>query len=240
MMHETAHYGRRRMRSRGQESFVNLPDIAARLYDSLTQTKAIEHQYREIAQDLISRIERGRMLDIGTGPGKLLFEVHQLNPDIELFGFDISGAMVQLARKKLKGIKVNIECGDIRQTNYEDDFFDIITCTGSFYLWDNPEEGLEEIYRIIKKNRSAYLYETYQDINLTQVQEAIKNNLVGESWFRKLLTPVFLLRQLRMTYRKVEIIDVIKRTSFMERFTIDQISLGGLPAWLRIQLTKSS
>ena len=106
------------MKSRGQESFVNLPDIAARLYNRLTQTKAIGRQHREIAQDLISRIERGRMLDIGTGPGKLLFEVHQLNPDIELFGFDISGAMVQLARKKLKGIKVNIECGDIRQTNY--------------------------------------------------------------------------------------------------------------------------
>ncbi|MCJ7540201.1 MAG: class I SAM-dependent methyltransferase, partial [Desulfobacterales bacterium] len=135
------------MKSRGQENFINLPDFAARLYNSLTQTKAIERQQREIAHDLISRIERGRMLDIGTGPGKLLFEVHQLNPGLELFGLDISEAMVQLAKKSLKGIKVNIECGDIRQTNYEDDFFDIITCTGSFYLWDNPEEGLEEIYR---------------------------------------------------------------------------------------------
>ncbi len=226
------------MKSRGQVSFVTLPVMAARLYNSLTQIKAIEHQHSEIAHDLVSRIERGRLLDIGTGPGKLLFEVHQINPDIELFGFDISEAMVQLARKRLKGINVNIDCGDIRQTNYEDDYFDIITCTGSFYLWDNPEEGLEEIYRIIKKNQSAYLYETYQDFNLIKVQEGVKNNLEGENWFRKFITPFFLMRQLRMTYREGEIVDIIKRTRFTESYTIDQISLGGLPAWLRIQLTK--
>jgi ubiquinone/menaquinone biosynthesis C-methylase UbiE len=149
------------MKSRGQQSFVTLPSFAARLYNSLTQTRAIERQHREIAADLVSRIEHGRMLDIGTGPGQLLFEVHQLNPDVELFGIDISEAMVQFAREKLTGITVNIQCGDIRHTNYVNDFFDLVTCTGSFYLWDNPEECLEEIFRIMKKDRSAYLYETY-------------------------------------------------------------------------------
>lgn len=226
------------MKSRGQESFVNLPGFAARLYSSLTQTRAIERQHQEIARDLVSRIEHGRMLDIGTGPGRLLLGVQRLNPGIELFGLDISEAMVQLARKNLTGLNVNIQCGDVQHTNYVAEFFDMVTCTGSFYLWDNPEECLEEVCRILKKGRSAYLYETYRDFNEGQVREAIKANLAGESLVRRLVAPAFLLKQLRMTYRTDEIADIIKRTSFAESYSIDQISLGGLPAWLRIQLKK--
>ncbi len=226
------------MKSRGQESFVNLPRVAARLYNSLTQTSAIERQHREIARDLVSGIEHGRLLDVGTGPGKLLLEVHHLNPGFELYGLDISEAMVQLARKNLTGINVNIQCGDIRSTDYANDFFDRITCTGSFYLWDHPEECLEELFRILKKGRSAFLYETYQDFDGKQVRPALQQNLRGENLVRRLLTPIFLMKQLRMTYRTDEIADIIKHTRFAASHTITQISLGGMPAWLRIQLTK--
>lgn len=216
-----------------------MPGFAARLYNNLTQTKAIEHQHRDIARDLVSRVGHGRMLDIGTGPGRLLFEVHQLNPSIELFGLDISESMVQLAKKNLAAINTEIRQGDIRHTDYDDNFFDIVTSTGSFYLWDNPEECLEEIFRILKASRSAYLFETYQDFSEREVQEALKTNLREEGLGRKLITPVFLTKQLRMAYPTSEIADIIKHTSFANSHTIEKITLGGLPAWLRIKLTKT-
>jgi len=228
------------MKSRGQDNFVNMPGFATKLYNSLTQIKAVAQQHRDIAHDLVSRIGHGRMLDIGTGPGRLLGEVHLLNPDIELFGLDISESMVQLARKNLAGINANIRQGDIRHTNYPDSFFDIVTCTGSFYLWDKPEECLEEIFRILKASQSAYLFETYQDFNEREVQEALIANLREESLGRKLITPVFLMKQLRMTYPAGEIAKIIKRTRFADSHTIEKITLGGLPAWLRIKLTKIS
>jgi ubiquinone/menaquinone biosynthesis C-methylase UbiE len=180
------------------------------------------------------------MLDVGTGPGKLLFEVHQLNPGIELFGLDISEAMVQLARKNLTGINVDIQRGDVRHTNYPEDSFDVVTCTGSFYLWDNPEECLEEIFRILKRSQSAYLFETYQDFNESEVHEALEANLRGERWVRRLITPVFLRRQLRMTYRTSEIEGIILHTSFRGSHSLEKMTLGGLPAWLRIRLTKDA
>jgi ubiquinone/menaquinone biosynthesis C-methylase UbiE len=226
------------MKSRGQDIFVNLPSFAARLYNSLTKTKAIERQHQEIARDLVSKIEHGRILDVGTGPGRLLLEIHRLNPDIELFGLDISESMVQLARKNLVGISVNVRQGDIRHTDYENDFFDIVTCTGGFYLWDNSEECLEEIFRILKKSQSAYLFETYQDFNESEVQEALKANLRGESLVRRLITPLFLMKQFRMTYRTGEIAEIIQRTNFAGSYSLEKITLGGLPAWLRIRLTK--
>jgi ubiquinone/menaquinone biosynthesis C-methylase UbiE len=199
----------------------------------------IEHTHQDIARDLVSRIEHGRILDVGTGPGKLLREIHRLNPAIQLFGLDISAAMAELARKNLMDIEVDIQCGDIRHTGYENVFFDIVTCTGSFYMWDNPEECLEEIFRITKPGGSAYLYETHKDFNACEVREALRTNLAGENLIRRLVTPFFLRKQLRMTYRTDEVADIVKRTSFAESYTMAEICLGGLPAFLRIQLRRS-
>jgi hypothetical protein len=64
------------MRSRGQESFVNMPGFGARFYDTLTRTNAIERQHGDIARILVAGIDHGRLLDIGTGPvGVSLWDV---------------------------------------------------------------------------------------------------------------------------------------------------------------------
>jgi ubiquinone/menaquinone biosynthesis C-methylase UbiE len=224
--------------SRGEGSFVNLPRFGASLYDSLTRTRPIEVQFKEVGQYLTFKIRGGRLLDIGTGPGRLLFEIHRLNPDIELFGLDISDSMVQLAKKNLSGIRADLRQGNIRNTNYKSNFFDAVTCTGSFYLWDHPEECLEEIHRILKENQSAYLFETYRDFDNGEFRRALKANLQKENIFRKLITPFFLEKQLKMAYRTDEVTEIVRNTSFADTYTVDKINLSGLPIWLRIALMK--
>nr|NIM06230.1 hypothetical protein [Armatimonadota bacterium]NIM24142.1 hypothetical protein [Armatimonadota bacterium]NIM68001.1 hypothetical protein [Armatimonadota bacterium]NIN06224.1 hypothetical protein [Armatimonadota bacterium]NIO97711.1 hypothetical protein [Armatimonadota bacterium] len=60
------------------------PAVAARLYDYLFSRPPMHRMYAEIARDLASSIDRGRLLDVGTGPGRLLLQIHALNPEIEL------------------------------------------------------------------------------------------------------------------------------------------------------------
>jgi ubiquinone/menaquinone biosynthesis C-methylase UbiE len=227
------------MNSRGEESFINMPRFGARLYDSLTRTRAIQVQFREVAEDLNSRISKGRLLDIGTGPGKLLLEVQKLNPSIELFGLDISEAMIKQAKKNLAGIQADLRAGNIRRTDYESDFFDLVTCTGSFYLWDEPVECLEEIHRILKSGQSAYLYETYKDINEDEFERALRQNLKKENLIRRIITPIFLKRQINMTYRIDKVHEIVRNTRFSESCDIERMTIAGLPLWMRIKLIKS-
>jgi ubiquinone/menaquinone biosynthesis C-methylase UbiE len=166
-------------KSRDEDNFFYLPGYAARIYDSFVKSNATRLQYLEIAKDLISKIEKGRLLDIGTGPGYLLLEIHKLNPSMELYGLDISTAMIDQASRNLAGIKVDLQQGNIRATEYESEFFDLITCSGSLFLWDSPVEGLDEIHRILKGGRSAYLYELYRDIDEKIFREKIRENLKG-------------------------------------------------------------
>jgi ubiquinone/menaquinone biosynthesis C-methylase UbiE len=188
------------MSSRGQTDFVRMPGFGARLYQWLTQSRAVDRQHKDIARDLTSLAHRGRLLDIGTGPGQLLAEMHSLNPQFELFGLDISSAMIELAKTNLSGIDVDLRCADVRVSGYPDDYFDLVTCTGSLYLWDSPADCLDEVFRILKPGRSACLFETHSDFDEADVQRALRTNLEGENWARKLIAPRFLMKQLRMTY----------------------------------------
>jgi SAM-dependent methyltransferase len=146
--------------------------------------------------------------------------------------------MVQVAHKNLAGIPADLCQGNIRHTDYESDWFDLVTCTGSFYLWDCPEEGLQEIYRILRPGRSAYLFDTRRDFDEDEFRRALQVNLRQENLLRRLITPYLLRKQLRMAYRVDEIAEIVKRTWFATCFAIDKITLAGLPVWLRITLTK--
>jgi ubiquinone/menaquinone biosynthesis C-methylase UbiE len=226
------------MTGRGEASFAKLPGFGAWLYERLMSRPQIEVQHREIAEDLVSRITSGRILDVGTGPGKLLLEIHKLNPRLELFGLDLSASMVRRARRNLAGTGADLRQGNIQATNYPQDFFDLITCTGSFYLWDNPAKGLKEMHRILRAGNSAFLYETYRDIDQAAYRRALDGKLRSEKpWLRRVLA-AFLQKQIGMTYRTEEIEEILRQSVFSKGFSFKRVDLAGLPIWLRIWLIK--
>lgn len=225
-------------KSRGEDSFAKLPAFAAKLYDGMMQGIATKMQYKEIAQDLVSCIKSGRLLDVGTGPGYLLREIHKLNPGIELYGLDISDSMVKQAGRNLAGIKVDLQCGNIRATKYENDHFDLVTCSGSFYLWDHPVESLEEIHRILKPGGAAYLYETHRDIDKQNLWRKMQENLQGDRLIRKIFAPRLFIKQIGMTYTKAEIAEIIGETKFAGSYEINEITIYNLPVWVRVKLEK--
>jgi ubiquinone/menaquinone biosynthesis C-methylase UbiE len=226
------------MKTRGERYFVGLPRFGARLYDRFLNVEPIQGRIAEIAHDLVSRIESGNLLDVGTGPGRLLLEISRLNPTSELFGLDISDSMIKVARNNLQNIRANLRVGSIRHTEYERDFFTAVSSVGSFYLWDYPEESLEEIFRILQKGKSAYLFEVYKDIDETEYRNALRKNLRQLDWVRRLVGPFALRKSLKMSYRTEDFVRIIEKTSFARSYTIEKIELSGLPMWARITLKK--
>ncbi len=226
------------MKDRGEENFIKLPKFAAKLYDKMMSLPPMEIQRAQIAEILLNKIDKGRLLDIGTGHGRLLFELNRLNPKIELFGIDISTGMIDIAKTNLLYINVDLRQGNINRTNYNNDFFDIITCTGSFYLWNAPIEGLNEIHRILKPNKTAVLFETHKEYDEQKLKEGIKKNLSKEGFFNRKIVPYFLKKQLKMTYDIIELTNLLDKSLFKDNFSINKITLANLPIWLKIDLKK--
>ncbi|MBC8484881.1 MAG: class I SAM-dependent methyltransferase, partial [Bacteroidetes bacterium] len=221
------------MKSRGEKYFVRLARIGASMYDRFLDVEPINIRLKEIASSVVSKIEKGLLLDVGTGPGRLLLEINQLNPDIELYGLDISASMINIARNNLKNVPVKLQVGSIKQTNYDSNFFSIITCSGSFYLWDYPIESIEEIYRILKNGQTAYLFEAYKDINNEEFRVALKNNLRQLNWIRRIFGPFAIRKSIKKSYNIEEITKILEKTSFASSFEIEKIKLSGIPMWVR-------
>lgn len=228
------------MKSRGETQFVRLPHFAARLYSRLAGTRPLQQQYREIAAYLTSQVPSGRVLDVGMGPGWLLLEIHRLNPALQLSALDVSPAMIRLAQQNLAGVTANLMLGNACAMGYESDSFDAVVCSGSFYLWDRPEEGLEEVHRVLKPGCSAHLFETNRDYDRNAYWAALRANLNQVGLAVRLCGPLLLGKALAMAYRPDEVAAIVARTSFAGRCQIENIALAGLPIWMHIRLTKAA
>ncbi len=79
--------------------------MGAALYDYLMDARPNRITVAEIARDLVNQVPHGRLLDIGSGPGKLLAEIRRINPRIELFGLDISESMIKLAQRATQTVQ---------------------------------------------------------------------------------------------------------------------------------------
>jgi ubiquinone/menaquinone biosynthesis C-methylase UbiE len=196
--------------------------------------------YHEVALDMAGRISQGRLLDVGTGPGRLLHEVHDLNPNLELYGLDISAAMLKLARRNLSGIAVDLRQSDVRQTGYPNEYFDLVVSTGSFYLWSQPEDGLQEIHRILKDGACAYLFECRQEYNPQAYQQGLQKNMQRLNVISRIIGPLAIKQALNAAYCRDEIVAILGRTSFSNCFTIDDVTLSGLPIWVRVECIKAA
>ncbi len=221
-----------------EDHFLHMPRCAASLYDWFMRMEPTRAQTCDVARDLAGRIDRGRLLDIGTGHGRLLLELHGLKPELELFGLDISPAMIEVAKRNLKGVPADLRQGRAEQIPFPADFFDVVTCTGSLYLWDQPERGLAEIFRILQPGRSAYLFEVYKDVDRQAFRTALGDRLRHLDALRRFIGPFALREALRIAARTEQYGRIIRNSPFAECSAIERVELGAMPMWVRITLRK--
>ena len=144
-----------------------IPGPFAHLYDLLSRTFGFQYSYELIARDAASTCSRGRVLDVGTGPGRLLHHLHRCAPELELTGVDISTAMVKKAEANLKksGLagKARVMYGASHGLPFPDAYYDLVLSTGSIHHWVEPVKGLNEIFRVLKPGGRALIYDIVND-----------------------------------------------------------------------------
>lgn len=94
----------------------------------------------------------GRMLDIGCGNGWFIYTMRQKGWDVR--GVEPSKAGAEAGR--ISG-KLDIHHGDLLTANYPSDYFDYVRSNHSFEHIPNPNEILDEIYRILKPGGKAFI-----------------------------------------------------------------------------------
>lgn len=165
-----------------------IPGFAAGWYSWIAMKNPIIRDiHRGIAQEVAGQIQSGKILDIGTGPGYVPFEIARINSSLEIIGVDLSPKMVVIAEKnaKEKGLsgQVRFQLADAARLPCEDETFDFVMSSLSWHHWAHPRESFKEIYRVLKKTGQAFIYDIWKDTP-AEIETAIQKKY---GWFLSFL-----------------------------------------------------
>lgn len=105
-----------------------------------------------VLRDTLQEKQHPRILDIACGTGDLAFEAIKQIPGAEITGSDITLPMLDLFRKKIqkRGLKINVEEGDVEALKYPDNSFDAVTIGFATRNFTNLDIAFREIHRVLK------------------------------------------------------------------------------------------
>lgn len=144
-----------------------IPWPGSSVYNRISESALFQEQYNRVVQHILSFCSDGHLLDVGTGPGRLLMKLHSAAPGMRLIGIDISRAMISQARKniELSGLHrvIQLREGTASMIPFPDSTFDIVVSTAAVHHWKDPVRGLNEVYRVLKDGRYALIYDVVTD-----------------------------------------------------------------------------
>lgn len=118
---------------------MNYYQKIAGYYDALMESGYYDHA--KLAQTVHSVIGSGKkVLEIGVGTGKMVEELAAIDPSSDFCGVDFSGAMIEIANRRLSNRFPMVEC-DI-STMELDQTFDVVLSCGGAWIVQKSDEGL--------------------------------------------------------------------------------------------------
>lgn len=131
-------------------------DSIAAKYDFLNRffSAGIDKAWRKKTVRMLKKENPKRLLDIATGTAEMaILACRQLNPE-KVTGIDLSAEMLDIGRKKIEkeGFTNQIELlkGDAEAINFPDNSFDAVMAAFGVRNFENLEQGLKEILRVLK------------------------------------------------------------------------------------------
>jgi len=94
-----------------------------------------------------------RLLDIATGTGSFLLQIHEAFPNLRLSGLDLSPAMISFAKETTSNLPIDFYVANMLEIPEGDSSLDIVTQTNSFH--ELPLNAIEKVAKEIARTLKA-------------------------------------------------------------------------------------
>lgn len=147
-----------------KEEVAEMFNNISKKYDFLNHffSLGIDKLWRKKAVKELKEIQPQRILDIATGTGDFALALLKLNPK-EVVGVDISQGMLDVGIEKMKkkGVDhiVKMKIGDSENLPFDDASFDALTVGFGVRNYENLEQGLTDMLRVLRPGGKAIILE---------------------------------------------------------------------------------
>ena len=136
-------------------------------YNRISQWPQFKFLRKMVSREIKTHNPKGTIVDIGCGPGYLINDITKSLPHLHIIGVDISEEMLEAARNHSSSLDLNKQIkyrqGDVRELPFKDNTIDFVVSTLSLHHWSNPDEALQEIYRILKHKGQFIIFDFRRD-----------------------------------------------------------------------------
>jgi ubiquinone/menaquinone biosynthesis C-methylase UbiE len=149
-----------------------------------------------------------RVLDAGCGNGYTLGLLAEDRTPLELFGLEFTNDLLAIARERnLEGCV--LDQGDIRQTRYEDAFFDVVyteRCLINLLDYQEQLKAVREIARILKPSGYYLMLECFTDglENNNKARREMGLQQIDPAYHNLYFEKETLFRDIRQVFRVVD------------------------------------
>jgi ubiquinone/menaquinone biosynthesis C-methylase UbiE len=134
---------------------------------------------------LVSLGARGRLLDVGTGPGDIPVLVVERVADCTVLGVDLAQGMLELAERRRvlspQGGRVELRVADAKALDLDDGSFDGVFSNTILHHIPDPRHFLREVRRVLKPGGVLLIRDLYRPSSQARVGELVDMYAVGAS-----------------------------------------------------------
>jgi arsenite methyltransferase len=189
--------------------------VAQRLEAVYSTPEMVEQ--RRLTIKALAPLPGERILDIGTGPGLLAFElVPHLAPDGHVTGIDVSPDMLAVAEQHRQQSPnaelLTFRAGDATALPFADASFHAVTSTQVFEYVDDVDRALAEAHRVLRQGGRLLVLDTDWDSIVWHAKERDRMHTIIAAWTTRFTDPhlpTTLKRRLQTTGFDVETVDVV-------------------------------
>ncbi|MFD3745559.1 class I SAM-dependent methyltransferase [Nocardia sp. NPDC058633] len=136
-------------------------------------TRLLTGLYRRIAIDVDTRTtDSATVVDLGTGPGKLLSHLAGRRPDLHLHGIDRSPHMIDIARRTSAEQQIELAVADVTELPYREASIDFVVSSLSMHEWPDLPAAATELRRVLRPGGAAGLYD-FRFARTRRIQRAL-------------------------------------------------------------------
>ena len=138
-------------------------DRIAPTYDGLNHGLSLNIDRLWRRQTVARMRSAQHVLDVAIGTADLTIEMLRRGMAQQVTGLDLSKEMMAYGKLKVEGLKfkeqVDFVYGDAQEMPFEDASFDAVTCAFGCRNFQDLDEGLQEMYRVLKPGGQVTILE---------------------------------------------------------------------------------